>query len=357
MIEVSNLVKRYGDHIAVDHLSFTVQEGRITGFLGPNGAGKSTTMNMITGYLAPNQGKVVIDGHDIMEEPEEAKKCIGYLPELPPLYPEMTVREYLDFAAELKKVPKEERKKDVEKAMEEVRITDMGNRLIKNLSKGYCQRVGLAQAILGNPKILILDEPTVGLDPKQIIEIRELMRNLGKKHTVLLSSHILSEVSAVCDYVMIISHGKLVASDTPDQLSKLTQGSNILDLTVKGSMGTVVSAVGMMPDIQDAQYQESKEKDCVDVRIKTSQDVDIREDMFYKMADMQCPILKMQYSSLSLEDVFLELTEDPEKEESPEEGEGIPETGEDPEEDAFFPEETEDTEIIEEKESGNEGSL
>ena len=357
MIEVSNLVKRYGDHIAVDHLSFTVQEGRITGFLGPNGAGKSTTMNMITGYLAPNQGKVVIDGHDIMEEPEEAKKCIGYLPELPPLYPEMTVREYLDFAAELKKVPKEERKKDVEKAMEEVRITDMGNRLIKNLSKGYCQRVGLAQAILGNPKILILDEPTVGLDPKQIIEIRELMRNLGKKHTVLLSSHILSEVSAVCDYVMIISHGKLVASDTPDQLSKLTQGSNILDLTVKGSMGTVVSAVGMMPDIQDAQYQESREKDCVDVRIKTSQDVDVREDMFYKMADMQCPILKMQYSSLSLEDVFLELTEDPEKEESPEEGEKIPEAGEDPEEDAFFQEETEDTEIIEEKESGNEGSL
>lgn len=358
MIEVSSLVKRYGDHTAVDHLSFTVEEGQITGFLGPNGAGKSTTMNIITGYLAPSEGRVVIDGHDILEEPEEAKKCIGYLPELPPLYPEMTVREYLDFAAELKKVPKEKKAEEIEKAMDEVKIADMANRLIKNLSKGYCQRVGLAQAILGNPKILILDEPTVGLDPKQIIEIRELMKNLGKKHTVLLSSHILSEVSAVCDYVMIISHGKLVASDTPENLSKLTQGSNILDLTVRGQMGTIVSAVGMMSDIEDVQYADSAENGCVDVRIKTAQDVDTRENIFYRMAELQCPILKMQYSSLSLEDVFLELTEDSEAEENSEAAE---DTSEENDTEEFFeeefPEDTPEEENIEEKEKENESNL
>lgn len=316
MIEVNNLVKRYGNNVAVDHLSFTVQEGQITGFLGPNGAGKSTTMNMITGYLAPNEGTVTVDGHNMMEEPEEAKRCIGYLPEQPPLYPEMTVREYLNFAAELKKIPKEQIKDETERVMDEVRIADVKNRLIRNLSKGYCQRVGLAQAILGNPKILILDEPTVGLDPKQIIEIRELMKKLGEKHTVILSSHIMQEISAVCDYVMIISHGKMVASDTPENLSRLTQGSNILELTVRGPMGTIVSAVGMMPDIQEVQYENSQEKDCVDVRIKTSPDIDIRENIFYKMSDLKCPILKMQSSSLSLEDVFLELTEDSKGEET-----------------------------------------
>ena len=265
------------------------------------------------------------------------------------------MREYLEFAAELKKVPKEKKKEQVEKAMEEVKITDMQNRLIKNLSKGYCQRVGLAQAILGNPKILILDEPTVGLDPKQIIEIRELMKNLGKKHTVLLSSHILTEVSAVCDYVMIISHGKLVASDTPDNLSKLTQGSNVLDMTIKGQMGTIVSAVGMMPEIEDVQYTESREKDCVDVRIKTGQDVDIREHIFYKMAELQCPIIKMQYSSLSLEDVFLELTEDaekplPDEKEEEESGEEFPE-------EEFPGEELPEAENIEEGENENESDL
>ena len=203
MITVTNLVKRYGNHIAVDHLSFTVEKGQIYGFLGPNGAGKSTTMNVITGYLAFNEGEILIDGHNIMEEPEEAKKCIGYLPEIPPLYPDMTVKEYLDFAADLKKIPAVQKKEQVEQVMKLVKVADMEQRLIKNLSKGYRQRVGLAQAMLGDPEILILDEPTVGLDPKQIIEIRELIRDLGKTHTVILSSHILSEVSAVCDYVMI----------------------------------------------------------------------------------------------------------------------------------------------------------
>ena len=212
MIEVNNLVKRYGDHTAVDHLSFKIEKGKIYGFLGPNGAGKSTTMNMITGYIASTEGTVTIDGHDILDEPEQAKKCIGYLPEMPPLYFDMTVGEYMNFVADLKKIPKDQKKSMVEEVMEMVKITDMKNRLIKNLSKGYRQRVGLAQAILGYPEVIILDEPTVGLDPKQIIEIRDLIKSLKKKHTVILSSHILSEVSAVCDYVLIISHGKLVAT-------------------------------------------------------------------------------------------------------------------------------------------------
>ena len=232
MIEVSNLVKKYGDHTAVDHLSFQIEKGKIYGFLGPNGAGKSTTMNMITGYIASTEGKVMIDGHDILEEPEAAKKCIGYLPEMPPLYFDMTVLEYMKFAADLKKIPRNQKDKQIKEVMDMVKITDMKDRLIKNLSKGYRQRVGLAQAILGYPEVIILDEPTVGLDPKQIIEIRDLIKSLKQKHTVILSSHILSEVRAVCDYVLIISHGKLVASDTPDNLERLAAGSNSLLMKV-----------------------------------------------------------------------------------------------------------------------------
>lgn len=235
MIEVKNLTKKYGDHTAVDHLSFQVEEGQIYGFLGPNGAGKSTTMNMITGYIASTEGTVVINGHDILEEPEEAKKDIGYLPEQPPLYMDMTVIEYLRLAAELKKVPKKDRENMIADIMDTVQLTHMKDRLIKNLSKGYKQRTGLAQALMGYPEVIILDEPTVGLDPKQIIEIRDLIKSLSKKHTVILSSHILSEVSAVCDYVMIISHGHLVASDTPENLAKLMEGENTLELTIKGS--------------------------------------------------------------------------------------------------------------------------
>ena len=246
MIEVNNLVKRYGDHTAVDHLSFKIEKGKIYGFLGPNGAGKSTTMNMITGYIASTEGTVTIDGHDILDEPEQAKKCIGYLPEMPPLYFDMTVGEYMNFVADLKKIPKDQKKSMVEEVMEMLKITDMKNRLIKNLSKGYRQRVGLAQAILGYPEVIILDEPTVGLDPKQIIEIRDLIKSLKKKHTVILSSHILSEVSAVCDYVLIISHGKLVASDTPENLGKLAEGSNTLNLLVKGDKDHIRIALGQI---------------------------------------------------------------------------------------------------------------
>ena len=220
MIEVKNLVKRYGDHYAVNHLSFTVEDGQIFGFLGPNGAGKSTTMNIMTGYLAATEGQVLVEGHDILEEPEAARACIGYLPEIPPLYPDMTVEEYLRFCAELKKIPKEQRTDQLTKVLALTHLEDMSARLIRNLSKGYRQRVGLAQAILGFPKIIILDEPTVGLDPKQVVEIRDLIRHLAKDHTVILSSHILSEIRAVCDRVLIIRKGRFVVCDTPEDLEE-----------------------------------------------------------------------------------------------------------------------------------------
>lgn len=250
MIEVKELVKRYSGNIAVDHLNFHVEKGQIYGFLGPNGAGKSTTMNMMTGYLAPTEGQIRINGHDVAEDPMEARKSIGYLPEIPPLYPDMTVLEYLRFAAELKRIPKQERGSEVERVMGETRIKDMGNRLIRHLSKGYKQRVGLAQALLGDPEVLILDEPMVGLDPKQIIEIRELIRSLGKKHTVILSSHILSEITSVCDHVLIISHGKLVASDTPENLSRYMKESDALELTVRGSREACEEAMELLKQVK-----------------------------------------------------------------------------------------------------------
>ena len=313
MIEVNNLVKRYGDHTAVDHLSFKIEKGKIYGFLGPNGAGKSTTMNMITGYIESTEGTVTIDGHDILDEPEQAKKCIGYLPEMPPLYFDMTVLEYMNFVADLKKIPKDKKKSMVAEVMEMVKITDMKNRLIKNLSKGYRQRVGLAQAILGYPEVIILDEPTVGLDPKQIIEIRDLIKSLKEKHTVILSSHILSEVSAVCDYVLIISHGKLVASDTPENLGKLAEGSNTLNLIVKGEKDKIRTALGQIEGVKNVTVADAKEEHAWNVTVSTNEDSDVREEVFFKMADAKCPILEMQSKKVSLEEIFLELTEDDKK--------------------------------------------
>ena len=310
MIEVNNLVKRYGDHTAVDHLSFKIEKGKIYGFLGPNGAGKSTTMNIITGYIASTEGTVSIDGHDILEEPEKARKCIGYLPEQPPLYFDMTVLEYMRFAADLKKIPKNKKNEMIEEVMDRVKITDMKNRLIKNLSKGYRQRVGLAQAILGYPDVIILDEPTVGLDPKQIIEIRDLIKDLRQKHTVILSSHILSEVSAVCDYVLIISHGKLVASDTPENLSKLAAGSNNLSLVVKGDKEKIRILLGEISGVRDISIEGSGEEGEWNVKLTTEEHTDIREDVFFKMAENRYPILEMQSRKVSLEEIFLELTED-----------------------------------------------
>ena len=313
MIEVKNLVKKYGDHLAVDHLSFHVEKGQIYGFLGPNGAGKSTTMNIMTGYIASTDGEVIINGHNILEEPEEAKKCIGYLPEQPPLYFDMTVKEYLKFAAELKKVPRDRRENQIKDVTKMVGITNMQERLIKNLSKGYRQRVGLAQAILGYPEIIILDEPTVGLDPKQIIEIRELIRKLAKNHTIILSSHILSEVSEVCDYILIINNGKLVASDTTDNLEKMTMGSNTLELSVKGDRERLKNILDQMEEIREVEWVKSEEQDLVSLKITTDENTDVREKIFYKMAEKQMPIMDMHSTKISLEDIFLELTDSAKK--------------------------------------------
>lgn len=329
MIEVRNLVKKYGNHVAVNHLNFTVEKGKIYGFLGPNGAGKSTTMNMITGYIASTEGEVLIDGHNILEEPEVAKKKIGYLPEIPPLYQDMTVQEYLNFAAELKVIPKEKRKANIEEVMSTTKVIEVKSRLIKNLSKGYKQRVGLAQALLGYPEIIILDEPTVGLDPKQIIEIRDLIKSLGQKHTVILSSHILSEVSAVCDHVLIIDKGKLVASDTPENLGKLMSGANSLELTVKGQESEIRKALDMVENIQEVIYHDSLIQDACDFTIKLSGNQDMRENIFFALAEVKCPILKMQSSNMSLEEVFLKLTDDAEKERKVEIESGIFEADED----------------------------
>jgi len=309
VIEVSNLVKKYGDHTAVDHLSFQIEKGKIYGFLGPNGAGKSTTMNMITGYIASTEGKVMIDGHDILEEPEAAKKCIGYLPEMPPLYFDMTVLEYMKFAADLKKIPRNQKDKQIKEVMDMVKITDMKDRLIKNLSKGYRQRVGLAQAILGYPEVIILDEPTVGLDPKQIIEIRDLIKSLKQKHTVILSSHILSEVRAVCDYVLIISHGKLVASDAPDNLERLAAGSNSLLMKVKGEKDTIRKDLETIEGVTGVEMSYDSDEELWKTKVSIQENVDIREKVFYAMAKANCPIYEMQVKRVSLEDVFLELTE------------------------------------------------
>lgn len=310
MIEVSNLTKKYGDHIAVDDLSFRVEKGQIYGFLGPNGAGKSTTMNIMTGYLAATKGTVTINGKDIMKEPEEAKKCIGYLPELPPLYLDMTVKEYLRFVAELKKVSAKERETQIAAVMEMTQITDMQRRLIKNLSKGYKQRVGLAQAIIGYPEVIILDEPTVGLDPKQIIEIRDLIRKLGENHTVILSSHILSEVSAVCDHIMIISHGKLVASDSPEGLQKLMSGSAELMLTVKGGFEMAEEVLEKLEEVQAVELIAEEKDGVVVLRVLSAESKDAREAVFYALAEAKMPIMSMQFVTKSLEDIFLELTGD-----------------------------------------------
>ena len=306
MIEVKNLVKKYGDHTAVDHLSFTVEKGQIYGFLGPNGAGKSTTMNIMTGYLGATDGEVLINGHDILKEPEAAKKSIGYLPELPPLYMDMTVMEYLKFSAELKKIKKEDREQEIEKALKLVKLADVQDRLIKNLSKGYKQRVGLAQAILGFPEIIILDEPTVGLDPKQIIEIRELIRELAKEHTVILSSHILAEICEVCEYIMIISKGKLVASDTPEHLEELMNGSDTIHIETRAEKETVREILSGLKDIEDVTY--TQENEILKAEVKTKERKDIREVIFSAFAEAKCPLLTLQKTTVSLEEVFLELT-------------------------------------------------
>lgn len=308
MIEINNLVKKYGDHTAVDHLSLVVEPGKIYGFLGPNGAGKSTTMNMITGYLGATSGEIKINGHDILKEPEEAKKCIGYLPELPPLYMDMTVKEYLDFVADLKQLEKSLRKRYVEEAMETTGTTEVAGRMIRNLSKGYRQRVGFAQAILGYPEIIILDEPTVGLDPKQIIEIRELIRQLAKKHTVILSSHILAEVREVCDYILIISKGKLVASDTPENLERNLGDSDLIEIETKADPDEVRRILESVDGIRSISTKHL-ENGITWAQIQEKKNTDVREKVFQAFAQNHQPLLKLNPLQVSLEDVFMELTQ------------------------------------------------
>lgn len=309
MIKVENLVKKYGNHVAVDHLSFEVEKGQIYGFLGPNGAGKTTTMNIMTGYLAATDGTVEINGHNILTQPKEAKKCIGYLPEIPPLYPDMTVLEYLRFAAELKKVPKAERSGQIQEIMEMVDITDVEECLIKHLSKGYKQRVGLAQAIIGYPDVIILDEPMVGLDPKQIIEIRTLIKKLAKKHTIFLSSHILSEISTVCDHILIISNGKLVASDSPEGLQKLMAPSEEIEVTAFGTKEQAEKILSGVSGVQSYIFEESAEEDSITIKIITKDHADIRKELSVALTGDNMPVLSMKRVEKSLEDIFLQLTE------------------------------------------------
>lgn len=310
MIEVTDLVKRYGRHIAVNHLSFKIEKGQVYGFLGPNGAGKTTTMNIIAGYLGPTSGTVLINGIDVVREPEGAKKYIGYLPEQPPIYDDMTVKEYLQFAADLKKVSKKEREERIDVVMEKTSITDVSGRLIRNLSKGYRQRVGLANALIGNPEIIILDEPTVGLDPMQIIEIRGLIRDLSKEHTVILSSHILPEVQEVCDKIMIIHHGEMAAIGSAEELKKTAEGSASLDVSVKSKGKDAATVFQEIAGVKSVTSLPCAEQDVSSFRLERVEDTDIRESVFDACVASQMPILMMNSSGVSLEDIFLKLTSD-----------------------------------------------
>lgn len=310
MIEVRNLTKKYGDHFAVQDISFSLEKGKIYGLLGPNGAGKSTTMNIMTGYIAATSGEVIIEGHDIFKEAEEAKKHIGYLPEIPPLYMDMTVWEYLFTVADLKGVSKSERKSMITDVMEKVMITNMKDRQIKNLSKGYKQRVGIAQTLIGNPDIIILDEPTVGLDPKQIIEIRTLIKQLGEDHTVLISSHILSEIGAVCDHVVIINKGHLVVSDSTENLEKLFKGQDILCLSAQGELEKIQNILREFPALSIADMKEAEEAETYRFQLKVQDQADYRKQLFFRFAEAGIPLLEISRAGMSLEDIFLEITEE-----------------------------------------------
>lgn len=307
MIEVTNLTKCYGDIKAVDNISFTVETGEILGFLGPNGAGKSTTMNMITGYISSTSGTVTIDGSEILEDPKTAKSKIGYLPEIPPLYIDMTVRKYLEFMFDLKNV-KLPKKEHINEVMRLVRITEQADRIIKNLSKGYRQRVGFAQALLGNPPVLILDEPTVGLDPSQIIEIRKLIKSLGKKHTVIFSSHVLSEISATCDRILVINEGRIVADAKTDELSSVSSGQQKLSLIVEGTSSSIISELNNIPSVKKVSKQQDMGGNLAKYSVLYENGADIRREVFNAMARNNTPILDMQSGNETLEDMFLKLT-------------------------------------------------
>ncbi len=310
IIEAKNLTKDYGEHTAISDVSFKIEKGRIYGFLGPNGAGKSTTMNIMTGCLSATEGTVSIGGYDIFEEPLKAKKLIGYLPEMPPLYLDRTPREYLKFVAEAKKLKKEEISEQIDKVLELTDTTDVADRLIKNLSKGYKQRVGIAQALLGDPEIVILDEPTVGLDPKQIIDIRQLIKNLGKKHTVILSSHILSEIQAVCDTIIIISKGKLIACDSPDNLEKQFSNESSIKILTEANEKEIMSVLNKIKNIKKENVIITQDGNLSRVKIDIFEGNvnELLKKLFFGFAEIKKAILEMSGSAKNLEDIFIELT-------------------------------------------------
>ncbi len=308
MIEIRNLVKYYGDILAVNDITFTVNKGEILGFLGPNGAGKSTTMNILTGFLSATSGTVTVNGYDILDNPQKAKTCIGYLPENPPLYLDMTVIEYLRFVSELKGVPPAQRIKQLAEIMKLVRITDVSGRLIKNLSKGYRQRVGIAQAMVGNPEVLVLDEPTIGLDPKQIIEIRNLIKELGKTHTVILSSHILPEVQAVCERVVIINKGSIAAIDTPEGLSHKMAKTSKLQLSAEGPARDIIQKIRLVPGVRNAEQVIEKEGGITVFEIEVDPEADVRKPIFFEMARSSWPIVEFKSLDPTLEEIFLQVT-------------------------------------------------
>ena len=307
MIQVENITKKYGSFTAVNDISFEIEEGEIVGFLGPNGAGKSTTMNMITGFIEPTSGKIIVDGYNISKKPKKAKRQIGYMPEGVPLYTDLTVKEFVTYMAELKGVPKKERKEKVEKALEDTGLIDVKNKLTRNLSRGYKQRVSMAGALVSNPKVIILDEPTVGLDPKQVTEIRALIKNLGKEHTVILSSHILSEVSQICNRVIIINKGKIIAIDTPENLEKKVVRDNIVYVTVEDPENKMDSVKDKLENVQEIKLIEENEDKTKKYKITADDGVDLRKNIFDTFAKEEITIFEMKKSDVTLEDAFMQL--------------------------------------------------
>lgn len=306
MIEIKNLTKQYGAIKALDNVSFNVKKGEILGFLGPNGAGKSTTMNILTGYIAPTSGNAIIDGYDIIENPKEAKKKIGYLPELPPLYLDMTIKEYLNFICDLKEVDHKKRKSQLDDIMYLVKIGDMRGRLIKNLSKGYKQRVGLAQALVGNPEVLILDEPTVGLDPRQIIEIRKLIGALRHEHTIILSTHILSEVNAVCSNVVIINKGKIAATGSVSDFTAAEGSVNKFMISLVGSKATIQKVLESTPGVRNVSFIRVDKDACIFL-VESTKNLDVRRPLFNELSRASIPILELRPVGRTLEEIFIDV--------------------------------------------------
>ena len=314
MIEVKNVTKKYGKFLAVDNISFTVKDGEVVGFLGPNGAGKSTTMNMITGFIEPNAGTIVVNGYDVLKKPTQAKQQIGYMPEGVPLYTDLTVKEFVTYMAELKKIKRKEKKEKVEKTLKETGLEEVSNKLIRNLSRGYKQRVSLAGALVGDSEVIILDEPTVGLDPKQITEIRELIKELGKKHTVILSSHILSEVSQICERVVIINKGRIIAIDTPENLEKKVQEKNVILLTVEDKNNYMKDIQKDITDMLECKLVKDNEDGTKQYMIKSNAEIDLRKQLFDVLPKKDVTIFELKKAEKSLEDAFLTLVDTSTKE-------------------------------------------